>query len=320
MRNLSIVVGTLSVEYKEGVEMHFVIIGGGAVGLVMANCLARQGHLVELLVHSEQQKRKIQTSGVNFINHLGQKSVVPFKVSTSAEDLEHKAIWIIAVKYHHLNGLQSVFEKLPEDTELLFIQNGIQHIKFATALKQRTIFLGSVEFGAEKKNLNTVIHRGIGPLKIARFKGHPSAIEKLTNIATEYFPVAIMDDYSKMLVRKALLNCFVNTLTTILRVKNGELIRHPYCVKILRQLYQEVMTAFPEQKSQLTFEDVENVCKNTAQNTSSMLADYMNGRVMEIDTIIGGIIELAQQRGYTVPMLSTCYSLLQAMQEGGGSN
>ncbi|WP_397537421.1 ketopantoate reductase family protein [Rummeliibacillus pycnus] len=300
--------------------MHFVIVGGGAVGLVIANSLAQFGHSVELLVHSEKQRLAIQNEGVTFTNCYGEKSVQKFVVSTNATDLQQQAIWIIAVKYHHLNELTPLFNQLSEDTELLFIQNGIRHIEFAKNLKQNTILMGSVEFGAEKVDNHSVIHRGIGALKIANYRGQQSNVEKYSLLASNEFPVALMNDYSKMLLRKALLNCFVNTLTTILRVKNGALIEYPSSEKILHQLYQEVMTAFPEQKSELSFEDVANVCKNTAQNTSSMFADYLNGRIMEIDTILGGIIDLAQERGYAVHMLSTCYSLLQAMQEGGVRN
>lgn len=300
--------------------MNFVIVGGGAVGLVMANCLVKQGHKVELLVHTKLQEEKIRNNGVSFINNDGLQSNVAFKVSTNPDDLDIKAIWIIAVKYHHLYELRPLFEKLPVNTELLFIQNGIRHIEFANSLKQHTIYLGTVEFGAEKVNQNKVIHRGIGDIKIAQFRGRKSELEKFGSLNTNFLPVVLMDNYSNMLLRKALLNCFVNTLTTILRVKNGELITNPYSTKLLHQLYQEVIGAFPEQKSQLCYEDVENICKSTATNTSSMLNDYLNGRIMEIETIIGGIIELAQQRGDNLPMLSTCYSILLAMQEGGGNN
>lgn len=305
---------------KEGVKMHFVIVGGGAVGLVMANCLVKQGHKVELLVHSKLQEEKIRNNGVSFINNEGLQSNVTFKVSPNPDDLDVKAIWIIAVKYHHLHELQSLFDKLPVNTELLFIQNGIRHIEIAKSLKQHTIYLGTVEFGAEKVNQNTVIHRGIGDLKIAQLRGRKNEFKKFDSLDANFFPVVLLDDYRKMLLRKALLNCFVNTLTTILKVKNGELITNPYSAKLLHQLYQEVIEAFPEQKSQLSYGDVKDVCESTATNTSSMLADYLNGRIMEIETIIGGIIELAQQRGYNLPMLSTCYSILLAMQEGGGNN
>ncbi|WP_102692759.1 ketopantoate reductase family protein [Rummeliibacillus pycnus] len=297
--------------------MDFVIVGGGAVGLVFANYLAQLGHAVELLVHSEKQRLSIQNEGVTFTNCYGEKSVQKFVVSTNPSDLHQRAIWIIAVKYHHLNELLPLFEQLSEDTELLFIQNGIRHIEFAKKLKQHTIYMGSVEFGAEKINDHNVIHRGIGTLNIAIFRGLQSNLQKYSSLSSTVFPVALIEDYNNMLLRKALLNCFVNTLTTILRVKNGALIEHSYNKKILQQLYQEVMNAFPEQTTQLSFEDVANVCKNTAQNSSSMFADYLNGRIMEIDTIIGGIIEIAHERGYVVPMLSTCYSLLQAMQESG---
>ncbi|MGG0655998.1 ketopantoate reductase family protein [Rummeliibacillus pycnus] len=297
--------------------MRFVIVGGGAVGLVMANYLAQLGYPVELLVHSEKQRSAIEDNGVVFTDCHGKKKVRHFVVRTNLSELHQQAIWIIAVKYHHLMDLRPLFKQLPEETELLFIQNGIRHIEFAHKLKQHSILMGSVEFGAEKVDDNSVIHRGKGALKIANYRGQQFNVEKYSSIISPEFPIIIMDDYRKMLLRKALLNCFVNTLTTILRVKNGELIEQPFSLKILKQLYQEVMTAFPELKSQLSFEDVFNVCKNTAENTSSMLADYMNGRVMEIDTIIGGIIDLAQQKGCAVPMLSTCYSLLLAMQEGG---
>lgn len=303
----------------EGVEMQFVIVGGGAVGLVMANYLAELGHTVELLVHSEKQRLAIQNNGVTFTNCYGKQSVRRFVVSTNVEDLQKHAIWIIAVKYHHLDNLQPLFHYLPEETELLFIQNGIRHVEFAKNLKQISILMGSVEFGAEKIDQHNVIHRGIGTLKIAKFRGDSSITKKYLLLNTSEFPVAIVDDYSEMLLRKALVNCFINTLTTILKVKNGSLIENVYSAKLLKQLYQEVMIAFPEQKDGLSFKNVEVVCKSTAQNTSSMLTDYLNGRKMEIDTIIGGIIEVAKKRGYDLPILSTCYTLLQAMQ-GGARN
>ena len=67
--------------------MHFVIIGGGAVGLVFANHLAQLGHEVELLVHSEKQRLAIQNEGVTYTNCYGEKSVRKFVVGTNPADL-----------------------------------------------------------------------------------------------------------------------------------------------------------------------------------------------------------------------------------------
>ncbi|AMW98332.1 ketopantoate reductase family protein [Rummeliibacillus stabekisii] len=295
--------------------MDFVIVGGGAIGLVLASKLFEHGHNVEVLVHSKEQCKAIQSGGgLTFINDVGEEKTLPIGVTTNPQNLNKKAIWILAVKYHHLRDMQLLFDELPEETILLFIQNGIKHIEFARDLKQKNILMGTIEFGAEKVNSNKVIHRGIGIFNIANFKGEAWNNEECQRLTAIDLPISFSENYLEMLLRKAIVNCLINTLTTLLGVPNGDLIRLPSHHRILKELYFEIVSAFPEQKNMLPFSNIEQICKNTSQNTSSMLADYRHGRKMEIDTIVGGVMELAKERGHDLPMLKTLYLLLLALE------
>ncbi|MGE7917759.1 ketopantoate reductase family protein [Viridibacillus sp. NPDC093762] len=297
--------------------MQIVVVGGGAVGLLLASLLQKDHTQMNILVHRETQASELNDKGLQQIDVLQQSHHTYIKASHDFKVFPTDAIWIIAVKYHHLSSLQSLFNSLPESTPLLFIQNGLKHIQFAQNLQQKQIAFGSVEFGAEKLSNSCVAHRGIGEMKIAVERGNGQPFKKVFQLLDSKLPIEWRENAEQMLIRKSLLNCLINSLTTILNVKNGSLITNEHSLILLEQLYKELMEAFPELQDQLLFEDVLAVCTNTATNTSSMLTDRLNGRLMEVDTIVGGILEIAQNRGHEMPTLKTLYMILMAAQQGG---
>lgn len=297
--------------------MQIVVVGGGAVGLLLASLLQKDHTQMNILVHRETQASELNDKGLQQIDVLQQSHHTYIKASHDFKVFPTDAIWIIAVKYHHLASLQSLFNSLPESTPLLFIQNGVKHFKFAKNLKQTHIAFSSVEFGAEKLSSSRVAHRGIGKMKIAIERGDGQPFKKFFQLSDSKLPIEWIENAEQMLIRKALLNCLINSLTTILNVKNGSLITNEHSLILLEKLYNELMEAFSEQQYQLLFEDVLALCTKTATNTSSMLTDRLNGRLMEVDTIVGGILEIAQNRGHEMPILKTLYIILMAVQQGG---
>ncbi|MBK3494499.1 2-dehydropantoate 2-reductase [Viridibacillus sp. YIM B01967] len=300
--------------------MQIVVVGGGAVGLLLASLLQKDHTQIHILVHRESQARELNDKGLQQIDVLQKSHQTYIKVSQDFKEFPTDALWIIAVKYHHLAGLQSLFQSLPKSTPLLFIQNGVMHLQFAKQLHQEHIAFSSVEFGAEKLSDSSVAHRGVGKMKIALGIGNGQLFEPLLQLSKDKLPMEWAENAEQMLTRKALLNCLINPMTTILNVKNGALITNKHSFLLIEQLYKEIMTAFPEQQDQLPFEDVIALCKKTATNTSSMLADRLNGRLMEVDTIVGGILQMAQTRNHEMPILATLHSLLIAMQQGGAES
>ncbi|MGE7621933.1 2-dehydropantoate 2-reductase [Viridibacillus sp. NPDC096237] len=297
--------------------MQIVVVGGGAVGLLLASLLQKDHTQMNILVHREAQASELNDKGLKQIDVLQQSYHTYVKASQDFKVFPTDAIWIIAVKYLHLESLQSLFDALPDSTPLLFIQNGVMHLQFAKSLHQKQIAFSSVEFGAEKLSDSSVVHRGIGKMKIALERGDGEPFKELFQLSSDNLPIEWVENAEQMLIRKALLNCFINPLTTILNVKNGSLITNEHSLILLEQLYKELLGAFPEQQDRLHFDDVLALCTKTATNTSSMLADRLNGRMMEVDTIVGGVLQIARKRGYEMPILETLYMLLMALQQGG---
>ncbi|MEK9197672.1 ketopantoate reductase family protein [Ureibacillus sp. 179-F W5.1 NHS] len=297
--------------------MDIIVIGAGSVGMLVASFLSECNDTVKLIVRRENQAEQLLRHGLVRKNLDGTMTKTKVQVAMDLEGISKQSIVIIAVKYGELNQIYPILRTIHEDIPLLFLQNGLAHLEEAVQLPQKTIAFGSCQFGAERENDYTIVHRGQGVLKIAMERGTATPFHLFSQKTNELFQVTFVENVEDMLFEKALLNCFINPLTAILRVKNGMLIENPHTYKLLEKLYNELMIAFPEKKAIFPFEEVEKLCRKTAINTSSMLADILHKRPTEIDTIVGAVLKRAAKRGKTLPILTTLYHLIVAIEESG---
>lgn len=293
--------------------MNIVIIGAGSVGMLMSSFLAEK-YEVTLIVRRLKQEEAIRKHGLYRKNLDGTITKKYVNVTTTYNEIATASLVIVAVKYTHLQEVFLQLQKLPQDIPILFVQNGLAHFEEALKLPQQTIGFGSCQFGAQKANDYTVIHNGIGVLKLAVERGNDEVFQLLRGIESELFPLQFVDDAEKMLFEKALYNCFINPLTAVLQVKNGELINNIHAKKLLKDLYEELMNAFPEQRMIVSFEDVVSLCEKTASNTSSMLQDRLMNKKTEVESIVGAIIKKAELKGKSLPTLKTLYHLVLSLE------
>ncbi|SOB92353.1 ketopantoate reductase [Ureibacillus xyleni] len=296
--------------------MKITIIGAGSVGMLLAGFLSESFKDVTLVVRTIEQALLLKKNGLVRENIDGSVRQKHIKIQHNLPKVPQDSLIIVAVKYNQLQNIYKILEKQHKDTPLLFIQNGLAHYGEALQLPQSTLLFGSCQFGAEKINHYTVAHRGQGVLKLAKARGNQDILHTL-EAKIKSFPITIEENAEQMLFEKALLNCFINPLTALLQVKNGELLENVHSIKLLEDLYNELMTAFPEEKERFLFQDVKNLCTQTASNTSSMLTDRLHNRPTEVKTIVGAVIKRAESRGKSLPILSTLYHLLLALEESG---
>lgn len=297
--------------------MGIVIIGAGSVGLLVASYLAESGLEVTMFVRREEQEDLINRQGIRRINEDGTEHAFPVRATMMTEGFSAADVLIIAGKYVHIEGILEQLLAGGIRTPLLFIQNGIGHLSMAKEADFPHIAFATVEHGALRIDDRTVSHNGVGMLTIGEGGGDSHKFDLLEEASTERFPVSRHADAEHILMRKVIINCMINPLTAILGVKNGELLTNYYSYELFKELYEELMTAFPEMISVLSFEQVEDVCRKTANNQSSMLADRLAGRPMEIETIVTAIIRKAQVSKKNVPLLVAFEKMLYAMDEKG---
>ena len=293
--------------------MEVIVAGAGSVGLLLGSFLSEAGMKVTMYVRREEQARLIQTEGIRRINLDGTEDVFVVKSTTDIERLPKVGLWIVAVKYADLKGLLSQMKEIAVRNPVLFIQNGIGHLNLAKMTEFPHIAFATVEHGALRLDDRSVSHNGTGMLTIAVSRGDNSLFHQIVESNSTAFPVILHADAEQILLRKVLINCMINPLTALLEVENGELLTNRYCNKLFKELYVELMSAFPEMQSVLTYEIVEDVCKNTARNKSSMLMDRLEGRPMEIETIVTAVIQKALSDNQNLPLLSTFEKMLYAI-------
>lgn len=292
--------------------MKVEIVGAGAVGLLLGSFLVDKGIEVTFVVRNEQQLRQINEKGITVRTLEGETRHFD-NVKASHTLGREQSLVIVSTKYEHLAAIWPMLIERGDNGEFLFVQNGLAHYEEGMKQPLQEVSYGSAQFGAQKMDAVTVAHRGVGVLKLAAGKGNCAISQKLIALCDDMMPIEWQEDAFAMLFEKALLNCFVNPLTFILQVPNGQLIKNGQAFILLERLYEELMMAFPQYRERFSFEAVQLLCEKTAANTSSMLADRLAGRRTEVETIVGEVIRLAERNGYAVPILTTLYHLVKSL-------
>jgi 2-dehydropantoate 2-reductase len=293
--------------------MNIGIIGGGSIGLLFGFYLS-SNHNITIFTKTEKQARDIIENGIHCLTEDVCKVA---KVNASMLDdfdvLLDQDLLIITVKQYQLEEILPYLKNTK--SKLVFIQNGMGHLELIKTLNAE-IFLGTVEHGALKVDSHTVHHTGNGAIKMAAFQGDINSISFLGEI--EKFPIYFQDGYLPMLFDKLLVNATINPLTAVLEVENGELVTNPHFHHILTNLCRELCTLFEISDWNNVLSHIENVCRNTSSNRSSMLKDIENQRQTEIDAILGYVLHEANKRNRHAMISEALYSMVKGKEHHSG--
>ncbi|MDW0115827.1 2-dehydropantoate 2-reductase [Sporosarcina thermotolerans] len=290
--------------------MEVVIAGAGSIGLLMGSYFAEAGWKVSFYTRREEQASIIRKEGIKRIDAEGTECIFQVNAETEIEKLPKSAPWIVAVKYSGVASIISILEERKMDNAVMFIQNGLGHFNLVEESELPTVFFATVEHGAGRLNDRTVSHNGIGFIRIAPFRGDENVFDPLRFVNTSAFPIEFVEDARGIVLRKVLINCMINPLTAILQLRNGELLERKHAKILFDELFLEISNAFPEMQESLPKDAIEEVCRKTALNQSSMLKDRLNGNSMEIETIVTAVIKMAEKKGTPLPILKTLEKIL----------
>lgn len=303
--------------------MKISIIGGGAIGLLCAAYLAPK-HDVTVFVRTESQKTQLREKGLTlFLANKEERHY--FTVDVFENWAGEGDLSIITVKqYQLLSVLEKVTELSSKISALLFLQNGMAHLQALRNLAVKELYVGIVEHGVLKLDGTTIRHTGIGTIQIASlpFKEQvrPSSTGAiLVQDSITGFMVQMQTDPIWMLQKKLVVNCVVNTLTSILEVHNGQLLANPHYKRLLAPFLEEITETlgWNQQRKDICKQYVWKVIEQTAANKSSMLKDIEEGRETEIDAILGYVLDIAAQTDSHVPLCTAYYEMLKGKEQEG---
>ena len=297
--------------------MKIGIIGGGAIGLLAAARLSNN-HQITLMTRTPIQADEINKKGISVIDEHRNyiyKDVNAIGIVDSENLIRNQDIILLTVKQTALKPLIPFLED--KATSIIFLQNGMDHFNYINGSQIASIYTGVVEHGSIRTNHTTVHHTGNGKIKIGLYKG--IEVPGIESLDTEGFPVRLIPDIWPVHIEKLIVNSVINPLTSVLGVRNGELIKNTYYAKLMRSVCREVCDALliPETEHHTYLEKVFTICERTAGNTSSMLKDLQLGRKTEIEAILGYCIREAEKNNASSHQCKLLYHMVRGLEESG---
>ncbi len=293
--------------------MHFVLVGPGALGCLLASMLARADHNEEyrftLLDHNAARAGKLTSQGILYeYKDEQERAIVP--VSSSPTETGTADVVILCVKSYDIHAcLGFCGPLLGPQTLLLFMQNGVAHLEKLPLIKNATPAYGTTTEGANLIGPGHVRHAGKGLTQFG-FLGSVSeqAQQKLGRVNILFnragLKARVTEDILSRLWTKLMVNTGINGLTATLNCTNGELLTLPNVLERMARLVEEALDVtracniyVPED----SFEITKGVCVKTAANISSMLQDVRAQRKTEIDAINGAVVAAGRKHGIDTP-------------------
>lgn len=293
--------------------MRIGIIGAGSIGLLFSAYLSKTCP-VTVYTKTAEQAEAINQYGVVLV-----KKDKELKCNVNACHINHwnaqEDFTIVAVKQYQIEEVINKIVKVSKKaSNILFLQNGMSHLKLLSQLEENNLFVGSVEHGAYKENFYRVKQNGEGVTHLALFSGNPEDLVSFSTLVPKDFPVHIHQNYYDMLLSKLIVNSIINPLTAILQVENGILLKNEYYYEVLKSIFAEVSYILNLADPDVYFQKVLEVCEKTALNRSSMLKDLELGRKTEVDAILGFLLEEAQKQEKPAPIMEMLYHLVKGKE------
>lgn len=250
---------------------------------------------------------------------------------------------VISTKTHStVAALKPYVENINRDTNVLIVQNGmgmeatLKREIWPDPARQPRFFLAVSTHGAYKQNPTTIHHVGLGSLVMAEIPEGPDQETR------SMFPPVLVDalldrpvlnasykPHSQFMLdqmEKLVVNACVNPLTAILDCYNGELFHGTNLVQSMKRIIKECVDCFraeyphlddtPQANTYLDYDrlltTVMDVCKITAQNSSSMREDVRRLNRTEIDWINGYVVGLGYKHRVATPVNKMMVSLVKS--------
>ncbi|MEC8158640.1 MAG: 2-dehydropantoate 2-reductase [Pseudomonadota bacterium] len=284
------------------------ILGVGSIGGLFAHRLKAGGADVRLLSrHVTKSYRQLTlATKPDSEAHL-------FECESVEDTAEIEHLLITTKSWGAHDAIKCIQHRLTDRTVIVAMMNGMQHIDDLKPLISETqLFLASTTAGCHRSG-DTWVPAGTGKTIIGTDTEQPAPPwlgcwqQGVPNLSWRA-------DMTERLIEKVAINCCINPLTAVHRVRNGELLSKSHKDQITKVI--DEVSSVLEDLGYLTlsinlWQQVHAVITDTAKNRSSMLNDVLEGRHTEAEAIVGWLLRQTKRE---LPALNTLATQLRALE------
>ncbi len=307
--------------------MKIAIIGAGAIGRLFGVYLSRSGHEIIFVEPMREVVEAINSRGIGFMEadavDPDAVSFVKAKAVSEGREIKKCDLLILAVKsFATLAAVQGVSHLVKQETPVLTLQTGLGNIEQIKRLIDPQHIIGGFTFmAAAALGPGIVRLGGWGKTYLGELDGRMS--KRLTDISAMLTEADLtctpVHRFLGRLWCKIIVYSAINSLSAILRVKNGRLLESMESITLMKRLIDEGRRVAEAQAIDLVFPDLYQIlfdaCRRTENNLSSMLQDVLNGKRTEIEAQCGALADFGLKKGITAPTQQTMTELIKLLAE-----
>ncbi|ADH87154.1 ketopantoate reductase family protein [Desulfurivibrio alkaliphilus] len=297
--------------------LNLAVVGPGALGCLLAARLHLAGACrVRLVDHDAGRAATLNRQGI-ILEGPAAPSASPLPIPVTADYADTAGCSAVIFCVKSLTLPQALADAVPfadPATPFITFTNGISHLEQLCRLRGRCLPVpGICTAGATLLAPGRVRPGGPGTLTMGHVDSASShwahnLADPLHQISQTFrqagFDTRISTNIQRELWHKLLVNVGINALTVVHDCPNGRLLEIPAARQQMALAVNEAAAVAEASGIALGMDPlamVEEVCRRTATNISSMLQDIRQHRATEIMAINGEIVRRAHQLGMTAP-------------------
>lgn len=287
------------------------VLGAGAIGSSYGALLSRKNDVT--LIGNENHVDAIISRGLTLSGDVQKEFFI--KAETKIREVPSNTLILLTTKAHDSEkAITEIEDLLKDDTVILILQNGLGNKELVKRIVRDEIQIvrGLVKSAAEF----------LEPGKVAFWNGETILEQtKMSKRIVWLFNESglrtrISNEMDEEMWNKLVVNCVVNTITAILRVRDNEV-----AADSLRQLRHGIVEECVKVGKcegivfQLDLKEAieKDIMKFT--NFSSMCQDIMKRKKTEIDFLNGKIVELGKKHNISTPINEAMTCLIKFLEE-----
>jgi 2-dehydropantoate 2-reductase len=323
--------------------MKFLIAGAGAIGAYIGARMAQAGFDVTLFARGPHL-RAMQEHGVLVKTAEGDFVARP-KIAGSLEEVGPVDVVFLGVKAHGLPQLAPQLKPvLGPDTTVVSTQNGIPWWYFqgfggewdglrlervdpggviSAAIEAGRVVGSIVYFSTEITAPGVVQH--IEGNRISLGEPDGSRSERCRQIAEALIASGLRAPISARLRHeiwvKVLGNASFNPVSALTRATLVQMVRDPDVCAVIRNIMQEVEAVSHKLGMELPISIDQRIAGagKVGEHKTSMLQDLEAGRPMELEALVGAVVELGERVGLPMPVTKSVYACTQLLAKSAAS-
>lgn len=292
----------------------WTLLGCGALGGVFASLLTQSGQPTRVLLRDHHQSTL--HPGIDFTSLEGHTQLLAIERGFVGKPGQIQRLLVMTKANQVIAALTPLVGKLAAGVPIVLLHNGMGIAEQVVALfPHNPVIAGVTSHGAMKIGHFVFRHTGkgetwLGPVNEAA-RAHAALADEL---ALALGQAGWDEQIRTRQWQKLAINCAINPLTALHKLKNGEL-AGPRFADTLQQVCVEVADVMCAEGMQTTAEEllrrVMTVVELTADNYSSMHQDMEQKRETEIDAITGFLLASAAKHGIAVPVNQGLYQAIK---------